>query len=652
MTTLHLDSLRLPSADLGPLNPLAPLVRSGDPHEGLPPEIDDPAMLERVGYGRLRSLMPYLTQDGYHRVRTDREQPTAVLENELLRATFLLGLGGRLWSLIHKPTGRELLYRNSVFQPGNLGLRNAWFAGGAEWNLGTTGHTALTCEPLHAVRVDDADGTPVLRLYEYERSRELLFSIDFSLPEGSAVLLAAVRITNPNADPVPLYWWSNIAVPEHDDVRVIAPANQAFHYAYDRGLHVIPVPEHGGRDVSYPATAPGAADWFFDCRAAGRPWIAALDGEGHGLVHVSTERLVGRKLFAWGNGVGGRNWQEFLCGPGERYLEIQGGAAATQFEHERLAAGETCSWVEAFGFAEADPQAVHGAWGDAQRAVERVAKELAPRALLENELAAAARRRDLPPTDVLHRGSGWGALEERRRELAGEPALASPGTPFIAETLGPEQAVWMELLATGELPVADPDEAPRSYVVGEGWRRPLESAGDDWNSWMHRGLARWHAGDRDGAYAATARSVELQPTAWSLRNLAAMERAAGRADRAAEHFLAARKHAPELRPLLIETLVALIEAGSAGEALEIIDALDARERVVRRVRMIELRAALASGELERAAALLEGHLVAELVPDDLQEGEDSLFALWTEFHALRGTDPVPALPAELDFRMG
>ena len=59
----------------------------------------------------------------------------AVLENDHLRATFLLELGGRLWSLLHKPTGRELLSVNPVFQPANLAIRNAWFSGGVEWNI-------------------------------------------------------------------------------------------------------------------------------------------------------------------------------------------------------------------------------------------------------------------------------------------------------------------------------------------------------------------------------------------------------------------------------------------------------------------------------------------------------------------------------------
>ena len=93
-----------------------------------------------------------------------------VLENDILRATFLLELGGRLWSLLHKPSGRELLAVNPVFQAANLAIRNAWFSGGVEWNIGFVGHSPFTCSPLFAARVEGPGGAPVLRLYEYELS--------------------------------------------------------------------------------------------------------------------------------------------------------------------------------------------------------------------------------------------------------------------------------------------------------------------------------------------------------------------------------------------------------------------------------------------------------------------------------------------------
>ncbi len=53
-------------------------------------------------------------------------------------------------------------------------------------------------------------------------------------------------------------------------------------------------------DLSYPMNHRRAIDFFFEPLPEQRPWIAALDAEGNGLVQTSTERLRGRKMFVWG----------------------------------------------------------------------------------------------------------------------------------------------------------------------------------------------------------------------------------------------------------------------------------------------------------------------------------------------------------------
>ncbi|HYI55208.1 MAG TPA: DUF5107 domain-containing protein, partial [Microlunatus sp.] len=200
MSALELSTLTLATAPvgIGPLPPLRPTadlhaveVQGTDGDQGI-----DEEMAANLAYGRVPSVLPYLPQDAYDRTLVDVAHPVAVLSNERLRATFLLGQGGRLWSLIDLVTGRELLYANAALQPGNLALRNAWFAGGVEWNLGTTGHHPLTCEPLHAARIRLPDGSAGLRLWEYERMRELVFQIDAWLPDGAAQLAVQVTVTN------------------------------------------------------------------------------------------------------------------------------------------------------------------------------------------------------------------------------------------------------------------------------------------------------------------------------------------------------------------------------------------------------------------------------------------------------------------------
>ncbi|MFF1867874.1 DUF5107 domain-containing protein [Streptomyces sp. CB03911] len=647
MSELRLTTLTLPTAPVGPVNPLPPLFGGADLHQVEDTTQADEEMRHNIGYGRVPSVMPYLMQDGYTRERAPAEHPVAVLENATLRATFLLGAGGRLWSLIHKPTGRELLFRNPVFQPANLALRGAWLAGGVEWNIATIGHTPTTCEPLHAARVTRPDGTPVLRMWEYERIRGVVFQIDAHLPDDSQVLLVHVRITNPHAHTVPMYWWSNIAVPEAPDVRVLAPADAAWQFSYDRRIRHIDLPAPDGTDLSRTTLSRDAADYFFDIPDGRRRWVTALDASGRGLVQASTQRLRGRKLFLWGQGEGGRHWQEWLSEPGHGYLEIQAGLARTQLEHLPMPAGARWSWVEAYGLLEADPGAVHGDdWTTAREAARHGVDTLVPQSVLDAELEAAAGWVDQQPDELLQAGSGWGALEQHRRAKAGEAPLGTPGTPFPAGTLGPEQAPWLELLDHGRITAADPGRAPASYQSDPAWKEPLGTA-DGWLAQLHLGTLHAHTGDHEAARKAWLRSVELHPTAWAWRALATLAAHTGDLDEAARAYRAALRLAPALLPLVLESAGVLLRAGHPQEALEHLEALDAAQRATGRVRWTEARAALDAGDVERCGRLLhEGIEVA-----DIREGEGSLHELWFAHRRAQQGLPEAELPSAYDFRM-
>ncbi|MGH3098024.1 MAG: DUF5107 domain-containing protein [Streptosporangiales bacterium] len=653
MSTLRRTTLTVPVAHVGPDNPLPALTPRADPHAGLVANDADAEMSRNLARGHLRSLLPYTMQDGYGRERSPEEVDALVLANDQLEATFLPGWGGRLWSLVHRPTDRQLLYRNPVLQPANFALRDAWVAGGVEWNIGATGHWPLTCAPVHAARVVLDDGTPVLRLYEWERMRGVAFQVDAWLPDGSAVLLVRVRIVNPQDAPVPMYWWTNIAVPEGDDVRVLAPADTAYHFSYDKRLRVVPVPAYDGRDVSYPAGASDSADYFFECAKAARPWIAAVDESGRGLVQASTAALRGRKLFCWGRSTGGRHWQQFLSGEagGDGYCEIQAGLARTQLEHLSMPAGAQWSWVETFGPIELEPAVAHGAWHGARAGVESALDGLLAGRSLDDVHTTADGWADLPPAEALYGGSGWGALERRLRERSGGDALGLPGLPFPDASLGEVERPWLRLLEVGALPEADPADAPPSYVTGLAWQRFLDRAPDGWFTWLHRGVVRWAAGEREEASEAWRRSHADTPNGWALRNLGRADQLAGRVEAAAEQLAAAHRLLPWVWPLTIEALAALIDAGRPDAALDLVDGLDDTQRSAGRTRFLHARAALAAGDTYRAGRILEDGLV---VPD-LREGEDALSVLWQDYcAALRQAGKPRAderLPYVYDFRM-
>ena len=626
MSSLSLGTVTLPSASLGPANPLPPLTGAPQLHANVAAADLDDEMRANLGHGRVASLLPYLLQDRYDRILVPRDHQVAVLENDRLRAEFLLDLGGRLRSLVDLASGRELLYANPAFQPANLALREAWFAGGVEWNVGIRGHTTLTCAPMFAARVDGPGGVPVLRMWEYERIREVVYQIDCWLPEKSPALVVAVRIVNPNDHDVPMYWWSNIAVPESSDVRVLAPGDAAWRFDETASVRVVDLPTDGGEDRTYPARATGAADCFVRLDTGRRPWVAAVDGTGFGLAQSSTAELRGRKLFVWGRGTGGRHWQEWVSPLGGRYFEIQAGLLRTQLEHVPMPARAEWAWVETYGPVQADPAVAHGDdWSAARDAVEQALTASVPDQWLADRRDEASGLSRQPLAELLHTGSGWGALEQR---LRGDGRLDRPATPFPADSLGPEQAPWLGLLDSGRLPAADPTEPPLSYQVGPAWAERLEScATDDWATWLHRGVARYHAGDVDGAITAWRRSIQAAPNAWALRNLAVVTSDSDVSIALLEQAFQSASGQPALLAELVE---ALLDADRQAVALAAVEAAPVRVAGDPVVRFLEARAAVATGDVRRAERIL-----SDVTMPWVREGSRSLDDLWFRLEALR-----------------
>ena len=665
MSELKIKTWSMLSAELGSENPLPPLLSNQELHiaQSVDPAIPD-EILQNMTYGHLPNILPYAMQDGYNRERQSRDFRAAVLENDVLRATFLLELGGRLWSLYHKPSGRELLFVNPVFQPANQGLRNAWFSGGVEWNIGTIGHSPFTCAPLFAARVDGLDGTPVLRMYEWERIRQVTYQIDAWLPDDSPVLFLRVCIQNPHAREIPMYWWSNMAVPETPETRVIVPAESAYRYTYDH-LDMIPAPKQDGLDYTYATRNARAADFFFHIPDDAWPWIAALDGNGTGLVQVSTQRLKGRKLFVWGMGRGGRKWQEFLSIPGQAYFEIQAGLARTQLEHVPMSGDTEWEWLEAYGLLEAKADQVHGSdWRLAIDAVEVSLQELIPKSKLEAELLQSKSFAKEPPVEMIQHGSGWGTLERLRREKMGEPPFASAEMPFDEGSLGEAQSAWLELLKTGQFPEnASPPVS--SFMVQSEWKALLEKAVEispNWLACLHLGLMRHYTGDTIGAQQAWSESLALKRYPWALRNLGMLALAADQMDAAVEYYLQAIHMAPDLLPLAVECGEAFIEANRPQGWIDLLPSFSDAIRARGRMRLLEARARLALGQIDQAGEIIDTLPVIE----DIREGELSLSQLWLEYNVQRlirqENCPISPelisqarrqfpLPAGLDFRI-
>lgn len=282
------------------------------------------------GYGKRSNSYPYRQYLMYNRQLTKKQVKTAILENDYLKAVFLPEFGGRLWELIDKTTGKNLLYTNDVIRFSNLAIRNAWFSGGVEWNVGIIGHTPLTAEQLYTARLCDEEGNSALRMYEYERVRGIEYQMDFWLGETDRYLNCRMRIVNSSGEVTPMYWWSNMAVPEYQEGRVVVPASEAFTSTNGKAYKV-EIPTVNGVDITRYGKIPSQIDYFFHIPKESPKYIANLNKDGYGLLQFSTQRLQGRKLFSWGHKRGGDRWQEFLTETAGSYVEIQAGLGKTQY---------------------------------------------------------------------------------------------------------------------------------------------------------------------------------------------------------------------------------------------------------------------------------------------------------------------------------
>ncbi|MEI2712239.1 MAG: DUF5107 domain-containing protein [Nocardioides sp.] len=598
-TKVRVTTLRIPAAELGAPDRLAHLqpIRA----------------LAAPG-----TELPYARFSDYGRDLTEREIPALELTNGQVTALVLPTLGGRVWSLFDHTLGRELLHRNSVLRFANFGLSDAWFAGGIEWNLGSTGHSPLSTRPLHAA-VLELEGGDVLRLWEWERGHDLVLQIDLTL-DGRR-LLASTRILNPDQEEKPLYYWTNIAAPETSLSRVVAPARSAWMSAYDGGLAKVDLDE----DTTRPAQSDHSADYFFDpaeLEPDGVRFVAALEPDGSGFAQRSTSGLVGRKLFCWGRGAGGERWQEWLSGPGERYLEIQAGACPTQLDYGVIPAGGQRSWTESFGAVEVSSQ---GPYDDVVAAVSACLAEQESVADLEARHTAWLRAvADRAPDARVWGGSGWGHVESTLREQPPNPAL-----PF--DVVADDSAV-----ALAALHGTDPEGAEPLPPVSDLWWQRLEGA----TGWWPLAALGFNLQCRDEVAAAKdayERSRAIRPNLTAERGLAQLSQDP---DQALIHYRRALDLAPDCRSLATEALDLLVHQARADDVLDWAEALP---EGIRRHGSTRLRCAQAHamrGDSASARAMLD-----DLIVPDLPEGSRELDRLWAQ------VCPGEPLPAHLDFRM-
>ncbi len=501
---------------------------------------------EHIGYGvgcNVRTL-PYRMQDRYDRSENMIHVKTIVMENDYLKATFLPEYGGKLWSLYAKDEGRELIFVNPVFRFANLANRNAWISGGIEWNLGHMGHHMHTSSDLYCAKVISPDGEVFLRMYEYEAVHAQFYQMDFHLPDGARQLGVTVRIQNARNVDSPLYWWTNTGVCLTETTRVFSGTSEIIYQLKPDLKQNIPgfghccmpeQPNMKGIDLSYPLQIPHALEYFFQNeKTQAAPWEVSIEQDGKGFMERSTQPLRIRKMFCWGNSIGGRHWCDYLsregCGD---YIELQAGLAPTQLHTDVLPANGVVMFTQLFGTFSAGQQARQPEWEEAAGYVEDCVEKILPASEVNRLHMAYVLKSTIPIKEILHYGDFYGGLEIARREKAGE-SLIVPHLEFPCPEPETDFGAWLKVLDGYMLPEKN---IPLPYITDEKWLEYLEKVGIDGNAQtkFQMGVSLAENGKTEKAKSVFMELIE-QSNPWAAHALASLYKRDGERKEAAYYY--------------------------------------------------------------------------------------------------------------------
>ncbi len=272
---------------------------------------------------------------------SDRPAPRryrfVVLENKHLKITICPDLGGKVTSLIHKKSGKEVLYIPTVIRPTRILPRFYFVAGGIEVSFPISHSPSQNDKVLY--RVDRAEDRVYVTCGERELRFGMQWSVEYSLGLEDNFLTERVVLRNPGAVAHPWMSWSNAALPSAPDTEFHFPRGEVL--SHSSRMETIRWPDGAPRREADIRQMTG----FFWITRDANAFGAFTPSLGSGLYHVANEDAHGMKLWSYGVGED-RSWATLSTASEQAYVEIQGGPIRDQSVKLELAPGEVKSHVE------------------------------------------------------------------------------------------------------------------------------------------------------------------------------------------------------------------------------------------------------------------------------------------------------------------
>ena len=273
----------MPTAEVGPVNPLPPLFSAADLHAVVDPGEADAEMRRNIGYGRVRSVLPYL--------RPGRLRPRPPAGRAQGRRA------GERRPAGHLPPRP----RRSAVVPGAQAHRSRAAATGTRSSSRRTSPCATPGSPAASSGTSGPSGTPPRRASRCTRpgccSRTARRCCGCTSSSGCARSCSRSTPGCPRARPC-CWSTSGSSTPTTSRPRCTGgptsrcPRRTTYASSPLRTrpgsspatspLRRVPMPVLDGLDRTYTTRASEAADYFFAIDDDQRRWVTALDGRGSG----------------------------------------------------------------------------------------------------------------------------------------------------------------------------------------------------------------------------------------------------------------------------------------------------------------------------------------------------------------------------------
>jgi tetratricopeptide (TPR) repeat protein len=328
---------------------------------------ENPNPVFRSQYG-VAHIYPYTLLDDIASSPAAVRYRALILENRYLKVTVIPDLGGRVYSVYDKLTGREVFYKNPVVKFSPLAIRGAFFSGGVEFSF-PVAHAPTTADPVNWAILNREDGSASIAIGGLEHMAGMRWTITLTLFPGRCALAQDVWLYNPSPVPGRYHYWTNASLDSDDRTEFIYPLRRVRSYEF-AGTSSWPVarldlitsePGLPGMEgvPMWPAArmhAPFDFRWENNMLAQvsifGRDVAWDFFGAWHhssdtGYAHFAHHTDVsGMKLWSWGQSEVGIVNQTALMDDGSLYAETQCGAMETQLDFDFMPPGRIRRWRE------------------------------------------------------------------------------------------------------------------------------------------------------------------------------------------------------------------------------------------------------------------------------------------------------------------